>query len=52
LLVIRCADETASNNAKSKSAYLNKTFDMKKKMLCRDAMVEITKVNIEPKWGL
>jgi hypothetical protein len=21
-------------------------------MLCRDSMVEITKVNIEPKWGL
>jgi hypothetical protein len=25
---------------------------MRKKILCRDAMVEIKKVNIEPKWGL
>jgi hypothetical protein len=25
---------------------------MRKTMLCQDAMVEITKVNIEPKWGL
>jgi hypothetical protein len=51
-VVIRYADETTSENAKSKSTHLNKTFDMKKTMLCRDAMVEITKVKIEPKWGL
>jgi hypothetical protein len=24
---------------------------MRKTMLCRDAMIEITKVSIEPKWG-
>jgi hypothetical protein len=41
-----------SNNAKSKSAHLNKTFDTKKTILCWDAMVEITMVNIEPTWGL
>jgi hypothetical protein len=27
--------------------HLNKIFDIKKTMLCRDVMVEITKVNIE-----
>jgi hypothetical protein len=53
LAVIRCTDETTSDNAKnSKSAHLNKTIDMKKTKLLRDAMVKITKVNIEPKWGL
>jgi hypothetical protein len=25
---------------------------MKRTMLCREAMVEIVKANIEPKWGL
>jgi hypothetical protein len=52
LAVIRCIDETTATNAKSKSTHLNKTFNMRKTMLCLDAMVEITKVNIEPKWGL
>jgi hypothetical protein len=47
---IRCIDGITANNAKSKSTHLNKTFHMRKKMLCRDAMVGITKVNIEPKW--
>jgi hypothetical protein len=50
--VIGCIDETTSTNEKSKSTHLNKTFDMKKTMLCRDAMVEITKLKIEAKWGL
>jgi hypothetical protein len=45
--VVRCIDETTATNAKSKSTHLNKTFDMRKK-----CYVEITKVNIEPKWGL
>jgi hypothetical protein len=39
LAVIRCIDETTATNAKSKSTHLNKTFDMRKTMLCRDAMV-------------
>jgi hypothetical protein len=52
LAVILCIDETTATNAKSKSTHLNKTFDMRKTMLCQDTMVEITKVNIEPKWGL
>jgi hypothetical protein len=52
LAVIRCIDKTTATSAKIKSTYLNKTSDMRKTMLCRDAMVEITKVNIEPKWGL
>jgi hypothetical protein len=52
LTVIRCIDETTATNAKSKSTHLNSTFDMIKTMLCRDTMVEITKVNIEPTWGL
>jgi hypothetical protein len=52
LAVIRCTDETTSNNAKSKLTHLNKKINTKKTMLCWDAMVEITKVNIEPKWGL
>jgi hypothetical protein len=41
LAVIRCIDETTATNAKSKSTHLNKTFDMRKTMLCWDAMVEI-----------
>jgi hypothetical protein len=45
-------DEKTAKHAKTKLTHLNKTFDMKKTILCRDAMVEITKVNIEPKWGL
>jgi hypothetical protein len=52
LAVIRCTDETTETNAKSKSTHLNKTFDMRKTMLCWDAMVEITNVNIEPTWVL
>jgi hypothetical protein len=52
LVVIWCIGETTATNAKSKSTHLNKTFDMRKTMLCRDAMVEITKVNIEPKGRL
>jgi hypothetical protein len=51
-VVIWCIDETTATNAKSKSTHLNKTLDMRKTMLCWDAMVEITKVIIEPKWGL
>jgi hypothetical protein len=31
LAVIRCIDETTATNAKSKSTYLNKTFDKRKK---------------------
>jgi hypothetical protein len=52
LAVIQCIDETTATNANSKSTHLNKTFYMRKTILCRDTMVEITKVNIEPKWGL
>jgi hypothetical protein len=52
LAFIRCIDEKKANNAKSKSTHLNGTFDIKKKMLCQDAMVEITNVNIETNWGL
>jgi hypothetical protein len=52
LAVVRCIDETTETNAKSKSTHFNKTFDMRKTMLCRDSIVEITKVNLEPKWGL
>jgi hypothetical protein len=51
LAIIKCLDETAGDNKKMRG-HLNKTFDMRKTMLCRDAMVEITKANIEPKWGL
>jgi hypothetical protein len=49
LAVVRCTDEMTATNATSKSTHLNKTFDMRKTMLCQDSMVEITKVNIEPK---
>jgi hypothetical protein len=52
LVVFRCIDKMTATNAKSKSTHLNKTLDMRKKNLRRDAIVEITKVNIEPKWGL
>jgi hypothetical protein len=31
---------------------LKKVFEMKRTMLCREAMVEILKANIEPKWRL
>jgi hypothetical protein len=50
--VIKCIEETNANNANSKSTHLNKIFEMKNTILCWDAMVEITKVNIEPTWGL
>jgi hypothetical protein len=46
LAVIRCIDKTTSTNAKGKSTHLNKTFDMRKTMLCRDAMVEITRTQV------
>jgi hypothetical protein len=46
LAVIRCIEKTTATNAKSKLTHLDKTFNMRKTMLCRDAMVEITKVNI------
>jgi Golgi nucleoside diphosphatase len=46
LAVIWCIDEMTATNAKSKSTHLNKTFNMIKTILCRDAMVKITKVNI------
>jgi hypothetical protein len=52
LAAIRCIDETTATNAKSQSTNLNKAFDMRKTMLCWYAMVEITKVNIVPNWGL
>jgi hypothetical protein len=52
LVVIWCTDETTATNAKNKSTHLNNTFVMRKAILCWDAMVEITKVNIEPNWGL
>jgi hypothetical protein len=39
LAVIRCIYETTATNAKSKSTHLNKTFEMRKTMLCWDAMV-------------
>jgi hypothetical protein len=37
--VIRCIDKMTENNAKSKLTHLNKTFDMEKTILSRDAMV-------------
>jgi hypothetical protein len=52
LSVIKYKDETSSNNNKSMSRHLNKTYDMKKTMLCREAMVEISKTSIKPNWGL
>jgi hypothetical protein len=53
LACIRCIDtSTYSTDGKLRNKHLNKVFDMKWKMLCREAMVEIVKANIEPKWGL
>jgi hypothetical protein len=52
LVGIRCTDETTPNNMKNILAHLNTPFDMNKTVLCWDAMVDIKKVNIEPKWGL
>ena len=52
LAVIKCKDETSSKNNNSISKHLNKTYNMRKTMLCRDAMVELSKTNIQPKWGL
>jgi hypothetical protein len=53
LACIRCIDtSTDSTDAKLRKKHLKKVFDMKRTMLCREAMVEIVKANIEPKWGL
>jgi hypothetical protein len=52
LAVIKCKDETSSNTNKSMSEHRNKTDDTRKTILCRAAMVELSKMNIEPKWGL
>jgi hypothetical protein len=53
LAYIHCIDtSTDSTDAKLRNKHLKKVFDMKRTMLCREAMVEIVKANIEPKWGL
>jgi hypothetical protein len=53
LAYIRCIDtSTDSTDAKLRNKHLKKVFDMKRTILCREAMVEIVKANIEPKWGL
>jgi hypothetical protein len=50
---IHCIDtSTDSTDAKLRNKHLKKVFDMKRIMICREAMVEIVKANIEPKWGL
>jgi hypothetical protein len=41
LSVIKCKDETLSNNNKSMTRHLHKIFDTRKTMLCRESMVEI-----------
>jgi hypothetical protein len=53
LACIHCIDtSTDSTDAKLINKHLKKVFDMKRTMLCLEAMVEIVKANIEPKWGL
>jgi hypothetical protein len=52
LAVIECKDETSSNNNKFMFRHLHNTYDMRKTMLCRAAMVELSKTNVMPKWGL
>jgi hypothetical protein len=49
---MRCIDKTTATTAKIKPTHLRKTFYTRNTILCRDTMVEIAKVNIEPKWGL
>jgi hypothetical protein len=53
LACIHCIDtSTESTDAKLRNKHLKKVFDMKRTMLCCEAMVEIVKANIEPKWVL
>jgi hypothetical protein len=53
LAYICCIDtSTDSTDAKLRNKHLKKVLDTKRTMLCREAMVEIVKANIEPKWGL
>jgi hypothetical protein len=53
LAYIRCIDtSTDSTDANLRNKHLKKVFDMKRTLLCREAMIEIVKANIEPKWGL
>jgi hypothetical protein len=52
LTVIKCKDGTSPNNNKSMTRHPNKTYDRRKTILCRTAMVQLSKTNIEPKWGL
>jgi hypothetical protein len=53
LACIHCIDtSTDSTDARLRNKHLKKVFDMKRAMLCREAMVEIVKANIEPKWVL
>jgi hypothetical protein len=53
LACIHCIDtSTDSTDAKLRNKHLKKVFDTKRIMLCREAVVEILKSNIEPKWGL
>jgi hypothetical protein len=52
LAVIKCKDETSSNNNKSISRHLNNTYDMRKTMLCRSALFELSKSNTQPTWGM
>jgi hypothetical protein len=43
LSVIECKDETSSNSNTSVSRHLNKTYDTRKTILCRESMVDISK---------
>ena len=51
LAVIKCKDETSSNNNKTMSKDLNTIYDTRNTMLCRAAIVDLSKMNIESKWG-
>jgi hypothetical protein len=52
LVVIKYKDEASSNNNRFMSRHLNNTYDMRKTMMCRAAMVELSKTHIVPKWVL
>jgi hypothetical protein len=52
LAIITSTDKSPIKGKTVTRNCLNEAVDLKKTMLCRDAMVEICHRNINPKWGL
>jgi hypothetical protein len=50
-IVINCKDKNHQTKT-SQCRHLNDTYEMRKTMLYRAAMVELSNMNLVPKWGL